>query len=331
MMDANLADQQRRRTRGLTARGLLWAAVSVALGVTLGVIGLGERLPESFYPTNRHLTLLTTGRDWYIAALATISLWVVLGTFGPGTRHRREAACRRSVSCRGPLGPAVRIYHLASIGAAFVPVCCILLWQLAVRWLTARQRAVVGVLLAASLATLYGFTARICLVEVPSISPIMAAYIFRPSPLCLAAGVVLTAMLTAAVARRWSEPPRSEFAPEIGNWRRDSWRYYHERRGLVLLLGVVAPANYLVSLYAVNMYFQPWFSSWHFSVSQWVSSLCSLYFPTSFLSLVLVLLAVQVAFFRRPASRDAVATAPPRLTPCAAADRLALVNDDRRL
>ena len=140
-----------------------------------------------------------------------------------------------------------------------------------------------GVLLAASLATLYGFTAWICLVEVPSISPIMAAYIFRPSPLCLAAGVVLTVMLTAAVARRWSEPPRGEFA-EIGNWRRDPRRYYHERRGLVLRLGFVALATYLVLQYAVNMHFQALFSSWHFSVSQWVSVLCSLYFPTSFLS-----------------------------------------------
>ncbi len=183
-----------------------------------------------------------------------------------------------------------------------------------------------GVLLAASLATLYGFTAWICLVEVPSISPIMAAYIFRPSPLCLAAGVVLTVMLTAAVARRWSEPPRGEFAPEIGNWRRDPRRYYHERRGLVLRLGFVALATYLVLQYAVNMHFQALFSSWRFSVSQWVSVLCSLYFPTSFLSLVLVLLAVQVASFRRPASRDAAAA-----DALATADRLALANDDRRL
>ena len=34
----------------------------------------------------------------------------------------------------GSRARTMQFYHLTSIGAAFVPVCCILLWQLAVRW-----------------------------------------------------------------------------------------------------------------------------------------------------------------------------------------------------
>ena len=175
------------------------------------------------------------------------------------------------------------------------------------------------------------FTARICFVEIPSISPIMAANIPLPSPLRLAAGVALMVMLTAAVARRWSEPPLGEVTRGIGDWRRDPRRCYHERRGLVLLLGGAALANYIVWWCAANMGFWQWWWSWFIDVSQWVSVFCSLSLPTSFLSLVLVLLAVQVAFFRRPASEDAVAPRAAAADAFAILDRLALADDDRRL
>ena len=217
------------------------------------------------------------------------------------------------MSCRGPLGPAVRIYHLASIAPFRSGLLAFFSGSLPCGG-SRRGRGPSWRAAGGKPGHPYGFTARICLVEVPSISPIMAAYIFRPSPLCLAAGVVLTAMLTAAVARRWSEPPRGEFAPEIGNRRRRSWRYYHERRGLVLLLGVVSPANYRLAVCGQHV-LPAMVSSWHFSVSQWVSSLCSLYFPTSFLSLVLVLLAVQVAFFRATGEPRCRRQRAPRLTP----------------
>ena len=79
-MDASPSDQKRRGKWEFTARGVLLLAVSVALGVTLGAIGLGERLPEYWPPPGSfERALLAAGRDWYIAALAAISFWIVLG------------------------------------------------------------------------------------------------------------------------------------------------------------------------------------------------------------------------------------------------------------
>ena len=96
-----------------------------------------------------------------------------------------------------------QFYDVATAGAISVLVSCVLLWQVSVYWRRAGwPRACLGFLLAVSLAVMSLLTARIVVVEIPTISPVMADNIRVPAPLQLAAAAVLTVLLATAVARR---------------------------------------------------------------------------------------------------------------------------------
>ena len=204
-----------------------------------------------------------------------------------------------------------QFHDIASAGAISVLVSCILLWRLSAWWRSpGRRTLLLGVLLAASLTAMLLLTARIAVVEIPAISPLMAAYICVPLPPQLAAAAVLTVLLAAAVARRWSEPPPAGVAPGIAAWLRDERRYYHERRVLLLPLGGVALAQCVPCAHASYLACRGYYGA-----SDWRT--VGIFFdnPTASLSLVLVLVTVQVAFSRRSKPSDSVATERPRLTP----------------
>ena len=196
-------------------------------------------------------------------------------------------------------------YGITTAGAISLLVSCILLWQLSVRWRASGwQRMCVGAMLAASLTVMGLLTARIVVVEIPTISPIMTANIRVPTSLQLGAAILLVMLLATAIARRWSEPPLAETAAGRMAWRRDERRYYHERCALLLFLGSIALAKCI----ALGQDVYPWLSGWS-------DILYFFYLPEASLSLVLVLLAVQVVVSRWRKRSDAIAAEQPRLTP----------------
>ena len=139
-------------------------------------------------------------------------------------------------------------FDVTTAGVVSVLVSCVLLrlfslcWWRGVLW-----RACLGVLLAASLTTTIVLSERIALVEVPDITPALAADIPMPKLHQMVAAAVLTLLLVSAAARRWSEPPR--IGSDAGNWtwRRDE-RYYHERRIRLLPLVSCRCCVMLISL-----------------------------------------------------------------------------------
>ena len=153
------------------------------------------------------------------------------------------------------------------------------------------------------------FTTRIALVEIPTISPIMAAHIPVPSLPQAAAAFVLAAASATVVARRWSEPLAAGDVSGKAVWRRDTSRYCHESRLLVLALGVIALAECIDAGYTL------WSQSGYLRSNRLEAVECLLSFPTISLSLALGLLAVQVVFLRRSKRSGAVAIEQPRLTP----------------
>jgi hypothetical protein len=198
-------------------------------------------------------------------------------------------------------------YDIASAGVVALLVSCILLWQLSRHWRSARWRRIcLGGLLAASFVTMILLTARIALVEIPTISPIMAACIRVPTPLHLTGAIVLMVLLASAVARRWSEP--SPAALGRAAWRRDEERYYHERLILLLPLGGIVLAQSILCKQAAYLWCRKYYSDWC-AVGVFFEG------PVACLSLALVMLTVQTAF-RGWSKRSAVlATFQPRLTP----------------
>jgi hypothetical protein len=200
-------------------------------------------------------------------------------------------------------------YDIASAGVVALLVSCILLWQLSRHWRSARWRRIcLGGLLAASFVTMILLTARIALVEIPTISPVMAACIRVPTPLHLTGAIVLMVLLVSAVARRWSEP--SPAALGRAAWRRDEARYYHERLILLLPLGGIALAHSTVRIQAAYLEFRNFFG-----FSDWRMVGTCIEGPVACLSLALVMLTAQTAF-RGWSKRSAVlATVQPRLTP----------------
>jgi hypothetical protein len=132
-------------------------------------------------------------------------------------------------------------YHIATAGAVLVLVNCILTWQFSARWRTAaRPKICLGLLLAAGLAAMFLLTARIVVVEIPTMSPVMVAATPLPPPISSLGAVVLAAGLAAAVACRWSASPSHGAADARLAWRHDPSRYYHERLLVLLPLGGVA-------------------------------------------------------------------------------------------
>jgi hypothetical protein len=173
-----------------------------------------------------------------------------------------------------------------------------------------------GILLGVSLTVMILLTVRIAVVEIPTISPIMAAHFRVPAPFQLATGAVLMVMLTTAVARRWSEPQWSGNATGIAVWRREEKRYYHERRSLILILGGVALAKCIEGAVALAEMWYGFFKQgsalvWTF----WDSIGSFLTYPTGCLSLALILLVLHVAFSGRLKRTDALAMEQPRLSP----------------
>jgi hypothetical protein len=129
---------------------------------------------------------------------------------------------------------------VATAGAVSVLVACGLLRLLSRRWWRGRgQRACWGTLLAASLAAMIAIAGQIGRVEIPRISPILAAQITVPGFGLLALAAALVLLLVMAAARRWSEPLSTDSATESLRWRRDERRYHHERRPVIVLLAAV--------------------------------------------------------------------------------------------
>ena len=189
-------------------------------------------------------------------------------------------------------------FDITTAGAISVVVSCILLWLLSRLWWRGMLwRACLGILLAASLTITIALSARIALVEVPKITPAMAADISMPQPHQMMAAAVLVLLLAIACARRWSEPRQGGSPARCWGWRRDEGRYYHERPVLLVPLALVAMGGSIASsLEVYRQYFGMSYFSWKellWDRTAWIES------PEICLSIALLILAMQIALFRR--------------------------------
>ena len=174
----------------------------------------------------------------------------------PAPVHVRVRRCRQDRA-------GFLFYDIASAGIVALLASCILLWQLSRHWRRRWGRICLGGLLAASFATMIVLTARIALVEIPTISPLMAACIRVPTPLQLTGAIVLIVFLASAcrpplvgaVARR----------PQTRRRGADKERYCHERLILLLPLGGIALAHEILRIQAACLEFRNFFgfSDWH--------------------------------------------------------------------
>jgi hypothetical protein len=197
-------------------------------------------------------------------------------------------------------------YEITSAGVVSLLASSILLWQISVWWRTGgARRLCLAAVLVASLAAMILITARIAVVEIPAISPLMAANISMPAPIQFAAAMLLAVGLATAIARRWAEPLPDDAIPRKATWRRDERRYYHERLPLILLL---SGAAWLECVVLGCMLLRRWPSSWE-------EIACLFASPVETLSLALFLLAVQVALFGLRKRSDSLAITQPRITP----------------
>jgi hypothetical protein len=163
------------------------------------------------------------------------------------------------------------------------------------------------------LAVAIAIAGRIGLVEIPRISPIMAAQITVPNFGLLAIAAVLVLLLVTAAARRWSEPPPAVSPAASISWRRDEHRYYHERRLVIALVAVVTFLPVLAGLADSWRMMSIWpTGTWECIQGELA---CLVEFPEACLSLVLVFLALQSVFSRRPQSPEVAAGDPPGLAP----------------
>jgi len=197
-------------------------------------------------------------------------------------------------------------------------VSCVLLRLLSLWWWRgALWRACWGVLLAASLATTIVLSVRIALVEVPDITPALAADIHMPRLHQLVAAAVLVLLLVSAAARRWSEPPPVGSAVGNWSWRRDEGRYYHERRILLLplagvMLILLVREGLMTSWWIINSCSRGLLGDLE-AIRYWLVGLFES--PQICLSLALIVLAVQSAFPGWSKCPDANRMDPPRLAP----------------
>jgi hypothetical protein len=204
------------------------------------------------------------------------------------------------------------LFSIATAGIVAILVSCGLLRLLSHYWWRGwRQRACLGALLATGLAVMIAVAGKIGLVEIPRISPLMAAQITVPSFGLLALATVLALLLVTAAARRWSEPLPAASAAASVPWRRDERRYYHERR---LVIALVAAVTFLPVLATLSTYLMgDWpFSIWE-RIREELTALVEL--PVPCLSLVLAFLALQSVSSRQPQDVEAAGNDPPRLAP----------------
>jgi hypothetical protein len=201
------------------------------------------------------------------------------------------------------------LFHFTTAGVAFAIVSCGLLWLFSRRWRPVGWQTVcLGVLLAGSLAAYFSLVARVVLVEVPRVSPVMALHIGVPAVLRLAAACVLVLILATAVALRWSRMPIG-VSDRCLSWRNNESRYYHERRSLLLILGGVALAMYITMGWSLYSMSQGWGGS---------DLMCLVYImetPTGSLSLALIALAAQRGFSKFPKTSPAIPIEQSRLLP----------------
>lgn len=196
---------------------------------------------------------------------------------------------------------------LTTTGVLAILASCALLRLVALCWRRAMwPRICLGTMLAVGLAMMLRLTARIVLIEVPRITPVLAANIPAPTPYRWTPAIALALLLTAVVAYRWSKLPAAELAANNVTWRRDENRYFHERFVLLLLLAAVGLAECIKVL--CGMFAFGWWPIWEvlpYLVAE----------PMGALSLALILLAAQGVFSGRSKHRDAVAAQPAELRP----------------
>ncbi len=194
-----------------------------------------------------------------------------------------------------------RFFDITTMGVVSVLASCGLLRLLSLWWRRGGpMRTCLGLLLVASLIATILLAGRIALVEVPGVTPVLAATIFMPTPHQLVAAAVLVLALVSAVAHRWSEPPSAESAAGGVSWRRDEERYHHERRLLLLLLGGILLTNCVVMGIELFRMFAFWFL---------IES------PVACLSLALAILAMQGVFLGWSKRSATIVPPLPRLSP----------------
>jgi hypothetical protein len=192
-------------------------------------------------------------------------------------------------------------------GVLAVLASCALLRLLALCWRRAMwPRICLGAMLAVSLAIMLRLTATVVLIEVPRITPVLAANIPAPTPYRWTPAIALTLLLTAVVAYRWSKLSAAGLVAGGVTWRRSENRYCHEWLVLLFLLAGVGLAECIKVL--CGMFAFGWWPIWEvlpYLVTE----------PMGALSLALILLAAQGVFSSWSKRRDAVAPQPAGLRP----------------
>jgi hypothetical protein len=204
-----------------------------------------------------------------------------------------------------------RFFDLTLASLVAMLVSCSLLWLLSRRWRkSAWQRACLVVLFVGSLAATILLTARVVLVEVPRITPVLAAHIRMPVPTQLTAAAVLMLIVATVIARRWSRTPDgASYGHEV--WRRDEKRYYHEWRLLQAILGGVSLLWFFLA--AIRLLDISSLGSLRWADWSAIGYLIAV--PQGCLPLALAILAIQGVFSGRRKRQDVVTAEQPSLSP----------------
>jgi hypothetical protein len=289
-----------------TARGLWDAVLTVSI---IAALASSPRLmrPKRRWPWTWAVNLLgLIAAGVFLAGRAIDSLLITFLVHATISCILSAQAAKLVTDSLDSFNPKriLQFCDLATAGVVFLLISCVSLWLLALRWRSAPwQRLGLGILLVASLAAMVLLAVRIAFVEIPVVSPVLAANISVPGPPRLAAAAVLVLIVATVVALRWSELP-AEHTNQPVPWRRDEGRYHHERRWLAAALGGAA----IASLVVVGLRQTSPRPDW--------DELAYLFMiPENCLTIALVLVAVasvSSGWFRRS---DATAVQPPRLAP----------------
>jgi hypothetical protein len=206
---------------------------------------------------------------------------------------------------------AVQFFDVTTAGVLAILASCALLWLFALRWREGgRRRAGLGILLAASLAVMLALTLRIALVEVPGVTPILAANINVPTAWRLVPSVLLVLLLTTVVAARWSKLSAFGPATTAATWRRDDGCYYHERLIIPLFLGGAGLAMGITDVCGIAAAM-----SFFSNPPGWLAVGYVMMMPSGSLWVAMLLLAVQAVLSAWRNRREPFVAEPLRLSP----------------
>lgn len=215
-------------------------------------------------------------------------------------------------------GRSLAFFWRSLFSAALVFVDLVLLHQLSRQWSRGvRRRLVLAGFLALSLAMTAWYPVWVYTSGLRNMSPLMAeAMVMGPLHLWVSALLLMIVFVSAATYRMVQTPEMPSHTAEK-SWRRNPLRYYHERPGVIVLL---ATAVILFDLVSSWLQLREWryYSGMFPGLRSYVSFVwwflqSFLYDPVRYMSLAVLLLALQKAWTGWPQRPDSPPAGPPVL------------------